>query len=54
MVDFERKVVTVVKLYTFSTIWLQKLDYCLTPIYISLSIILKMFSLDCYKQRDNN
>ena len=54
MVDFERKAVKAVKLYIFSSIWLQKLHYCPVSINLSFNILLKIFSLECYKQRDSN
>ena len=47
IVDFKRKAVKAVKLHIFLTIWLQKLHYCLVPMYISFSMFLKMLSLKC-------
>ena len=44
-VDFERNSLETVALYIFSAIWLQKLHYCLVPIYISSSIFCKYFDL---------
>ena len=49
MVDFEREAVVAVKFYIFFSVLRQKLHYCLVPIYISFSISLKMFPLECCK-----